>query len=700
MSGKGAKYVLVVCEKPDAAKRVSEALSDGPVLRSIVDGVPVFSFERANERFVVCAARGHLYGISDLVNERTVYPVFDLSWFPKGMMEKDARGADNRIAAIRRLASNASDFVNACDYDTEGETIGYNILQFACGGKAESARRAKFSTLTREELDSAFKNAVIPANNHLAIAGRTRHVIDFLWGVNFSRSMSQSLSSVGHRFRTISIGRVQGPTLNFVVEREKQIQSFVPVPYWKVRGNFEARGVRFGADCAHDRIRTMAALDRLRSECQGKDAVVSDVTVYHQRIAPPPAFNLGDLQREAYRVFGFSPSKTLEVAERLYLDALLSYPRTSSQKLPRSIGYAKIMAGLSHFSSYSKVVAKLLGENLEPVQGSMDDSAHPAIYPTGERPRRALSSWESKLYDLVARRFLAAFAPYALRQNATVKIMVGDNEFVKEGRKTLVCGWLEIYNFTKLNDVEVPMLQVGDRLRLLSIESEERFERPPPRYNQSTLLEKMEREGIGTKGTRAETIATLIRRGYIAGEDMCPTELGFSVTEMMSRFCPELISTEMTKRIEERLRLIESGTASASDLLRENVRVVAKQLIVMKSNEEGVGGYLGLAARASVLARIKLGACPLCRSGSIVIVKSKRTGKRFAGCTGYSDGCRASAPLPQRGVIRSAGRACGYCSWPVVYVLGGRHPWRLCINMACPSRVKKNELRVVQKGSR
>lgn len=699
MSKWGTKYVLVICEKPDAARRVSEALSEGPVSQFTIDGVSVLSFVRGNKQFVVCAARGHLYGVSDLIKERTVYPVFDVGWFPKNMIERDT-GVANRIEAIRRLAFDASSFVNACDYDAEGETIGYNILQFACGGKAASARRAKFSTLTKEELDLAFKNATVPADNCLAVAGRARHVVDFLWGVNFSRLMSQSLSSVGHRFRTISVGRVQGPTLNFVVEREKQIRSFVPVPYWKVWGNFEAKGVRFEADYAQGRILTVAALDGLRKQCQGKEAIVSDVTVRRQKIAPPPAFNLGDLQREAYRVFGFSPSKTLEVAERLYLDALVSYPRTSSQKLPPSIGYARIMAGLSRSSSYSKIISRLLSDHLGPVQGTMDDPAHPAIYPTGEQPRSVLNSWEIKIYDLITRRFLAAFAPSALRQNTTIRVVLGDCEFLKEGKKTLVRGWQEIYNVLMMDDVEIPTLRVGEKLRLLSIEYEEMLERPPPRYNQGTLLEKMEIEGIGTKGTRAETIATLIRRGYVSGENMCPTELGFSVIETMNRFCPDLVSTELTRRIEEKLSEVEASTASASDLLRENVRAIATQLVMMKRDEEIIGGRLEAAVRSSILARTRLGACPVCRSGSIVIVRSKKTGKRFAGCTGYSTGCRASAPLPQRGVIKSAGKVCGYCSWPVIYVLAGRRPWRLCINVVCPSKVKKNELRALQEGSR
>jgi DNA topoisomerase-1 len=227
---------LVICEKPDAARRVAEALSSGAPEMFRVGDVPAFRLEDSGgKRYVGCAALGHLYGISDTVKDRRVYPALDLEWFPLGAIsDKAVKLVSSRIRAIRSLSAEASAFVNACDFDIEGETIGYNILRYACGGKEASAFRARFSALTKEEVTRAFNGGGTGSSDGLARAGRLRHVIDFVWGVNLSRALSESLRT-GYSFRTVSIGRVQGPSLNFIVEKEVEVRTFSPTPYWTVR---------------------------------------------------------------------------------------------------------------------------------------------------------------------------------------------------------------------------------------------------------------------------------------------------------------------------------------------------------------------------------------------------------------------------------------------------------------------------------
>ncbi|MDE1854654.1 MAG: DNA topoisomerase I, partial [Thaumarchaeota archaeon] len=196
------------CEKPDAARRVADALSGGSSRVMTVDGASAYAISRGGEEFVVCSAQGHLYAVSDASEERTVYPVFDLEWYPSNLVDEDDAGAGRRIAAIKKLSAGASRFVNACDFDVEGETIGYNLLRYACGGKEKTALRAKFSTLTEDDLRRAFDGLEPPSGQGLARAGRARHSIDFVWGVNLSRALSQSALGWGHRYKTVSIGRV------------------------------------------------------------------------------------------------------------------------------------------------------------------------------------------------------------------------------------------------------------------------------------------------------------------------------------------------------------------------------------------------------------------------------------------------------------------------------------------------------------
>src|SRR5437016_7679077 len=625
-----------------------------------------------------------------------VYPVFDVELYPINALEERFSFAKERIESFRKLSLGAVRFINACDYDAEGETIGFNILRYACGGKEGVALRAKFSALTKEDLLQAFQNAKSPPNNGLAVAGRTRHAIDFIWGVNLSRALVEAEQRVGGAYKTLSIGRVQGPTLSYVIDREVEIQKFVPESFWVVRGIFRVGGTEFEARYAVERIPRKADAERVEEGCRRhRVGIVTKAARDLFEETPPTPFNTGDLQREAYRVFGYSPTKTLQIAQRLYLDALISYPRTSSQKLPPSIGYAKIFEGLGRMEQYSRETAELRRGALRPKEGSKYDTAHPAVYPTGERPRRALSSWEARLLDLVIRRFMATFAPNAVRARASVIIRVGEYEFRANGTRTVKEGWLKYYGkYSEREEKPLPTLKKGYEVEVVSIESTEELTTRPPRYNQSSLLERMERENLGTKATRAEIISTLVSRGYVVvlGEQgLMATDLGFAVMETMKAFSPAVASTKLTREIEEKLGEIESGGGDARVLLRQTIRVLSDNLVSIASNEESIGLQMSEAISSAIAARSILGPCPICKTGKLKVVRSRKTRKRFVGCTNYPNTCNASAPLPQRGAIRTTTRACEKCGWPIVYVKLGRFPWKLCVNPRCPSKVGRHE---------
>jgi DNA topoisomerase-1 len=273
-----------------------------------------------------------------------------------------------------------------------------------------------------------------------------------------------------------------------------------------------------------------------------------------------------------------------------------------------------------------------------------------------------------------------------------VTIAVAEHDFRLEGARTVYQGWLAYYGrYWRWKDVDIPPVNEGDRLRAVEVRIEEKFNPKPPRYNQSSLLERMEREGIGTKATRAETISTLLARGYISGENLAVTVLGQSVVEVMEACAPSIVTTQLTRRIEGRLEAVEGESEDGRELVRDTVRSIAEQMIALKVNGEEIGARLGAASRATLLASNVLGPCPVCKKGNLRVIKSRKTGKRFVGCTNYSAGCRASAPLPQRGAVKSSHRPCQRCLWPVVYIAGGRHPWRLCVNPSCPSKVKKED---------
>jgi DNA topoisomerase-1 len=682
-------YTLVICEKPDAAKKIAEALAGSAASSAYVEGTPIFRFRHGSDDFVVTSARGHLYAFSDPFGERAVYPIFDGEWYPLDVVEKRGANASRRIAAIRKLSERASRFVNACDFDVEGETIGFNLLRYACGGKEKEAVRARFSTLTKNDLVEAFKSARPEQGSWLAVAGRSRHVIDFVWGVNLSRFLSQSALGGGHRYRTVSVGRVQGPTLKFLADREREIRGFVPTPYWKVGGTFEKNGMKLVATYSQAKIERLSDAEKIREECAGRGGVIRTAERNVVHIPPYPPFNIGDLQKTAYRAFGFLPSRTIQVAEKLYLDALISYPRTGSQKLPQSIDYGGILHGLQRQTAYAKEAENILRGVLRPFQGIGTDPAHPAIHPTGEQPRGHLDPPEAKVYDLVVRRFLSVFAPSARRKMLRATIAVGRHEFEFAVGRTVYPGWLAYYGkYWSPAEAEMPEMEPGEGVMTLAIRIEDKVEERPPRYNQGSLLEKMERERIGTKATRADTISTLLTRGYVAGEALAVTELGFSVLEVLERYAPSVTTTELTRKIEGRLGAVEEGKEDAKELVRETVRSISEQLLKLAAAEDWAGSKIDAALMITTGAVLVLGDCPVCKTGKLKVIRSRKTKKRFVGCSNYANGCRASAPLPQRGHIRAAAKSCQHCSWPVVFVVGRGRPWRLCVNPSCPSKAK------------
>jgi len=740
-------YALVVCEKPDAAKRIAQALGGGSRtaiskawVGMIPVPVPVFESSYRGRRFVICSAIGHMYGLVDITKSKSVYPVFDLEWRPLSDSAGRTATRVKMLQVISSLAKNAEQFIHACDYDQEGEVIGYNILQYACGGQYGRSMRARFSTLTDEEIRKSFDDLLKPGTK-MAEAGRSRHMLDFFYGINLSRALSQSFkkSNDNKRYRNLSIGRVQGPTLAFVTDREVNIRNHIPDPYWTVEAEFEKgsgegegekRKERIVAHYQKNKIPMLSEANRIVEICSGKSGAVTELTERQAALRPPTPFNLGDLQREAYRLFKISPAYTLSIAEKLYLAALISYPRTSSQKLPASIGYEKIISKLSGTGSYKHLTSALLAKSrLVPNEGAKSDPAHPAIYPTGVAPRRRLDALEYKVYDLVVKRFLATFGDSAVTRRTVALISIdidvdangkdgggssgqeSELVFVAEGRALLYEGWIFLYRpYFRFEEVLLPELRQGETLKCVDVAAQEKFTQPPPRFNQASLLEKMESENIGTKATRAIIINTLFKRNYIVAEraGIEATDLGFAVIESMNAFVPNILSSRFTRAMEEELEAIEYGTGDSVLVIERAVDRLIESLAVFKENEKSIGQLVTEATATDSVSTEKksliIGTCPVCQTGKLRVIRSTKTKKRFVGCSNYSsnkaDGCKATAPLPQRGTVIPTKKSCEICGWPIANIVFARRSggWKICINMQCPSKQQKGKERAETRG--
>lgn len=675
--------ILVVCEKPDAAARVAMAIDEeGIPRRQESQGVPFFECGTKDGTVIVCSALGHLYAVDSKGRaSRQAYPVWDNEWKPRHEIERASARLGRWIRVISSLARTADSFVSACDYDVEGSLIGETILQYACGNAHRRASRMKFSTMTEREIKSAYRTLAPKLDFSIAEAGRCRHELDWLYGINLSRVMTESVVQQNKGYATLSTGRVQGPTLGFVVDREEEIACFVPTPYWKIDAAIRYESQEYGVDYYREKVPTLKEAEQTVLDCKDGLLEVKDVESHEVQQPPPYPFDLTALQSEAFRHFGYSPSRTLATAEKLYLAALISYPRTSSQKLPPDIGYENILRGLAQ-REYRSLAEKLLGTGkLYPKQGLKDDPAHPAIYPTGEVLSRSSVGPEAKVFDLIVRRFMSTFAQPAVHQSTRATLERGPHKFFLRGLLTLKPGWTEYYPpYVSLEIQKLPPLKVGMEVPVCRMLALEKFTQPPPRFNSASLLKKMEETNIGTKATRAEIIEILYKRGYVKEPRMKATPLAVTLARVLGKYCPLIIDPGFTARLEELMESIQEGKTTRKIVLLEALQHLRPVMTDLVGEEDELGVKLGDVVMAQRIADASIKTtCPECGS-TLKIVRNRRTGKRFIGCSGkWERNCSFSLPLPPFGTLTILNRSCKVCGFQMVQAKSrGRRPLVSC----------------------
>ncbi|HEY7694659.1 MAG TPA: DNA topoisomerase I [Nitrososphaeraceae archaeon] len=690
-------YQLVICEKPLAAKRISQVLGSKKIIEKKHSlGILVFEITSdKNQRFVVCSALGHMYSLIPLEKNRKKYPIYETVWSPRhSTVANQRKRILETLKVISIISEGASGFIHACDYDLEGELIGYNILEYACKHKYEQSRRAKFSSLTDSEINQSFNN-LQQTDIRIAEAGKARHLVDFVFGINLSRALVNCLSVANqdNRYYNLSIGRVQGPTLGFVVDREIKIRKHVPDPVWYVTGKFQKDNTSFHANL-NTSIHKFSEMQKIITECKNGKGTIKTILCQTKKVNAPTPFNLSDLQKEAFRIFKLSPAVTLSIAESLYLAALISYPRTSSKKLPSSIGYEKILNLLSkNYATVDRneIQELLMQKPLVPYQGIDEDPAHPAIYPTGLKHKK-LSGPQNKILDLIIKRFLTTFGDSYMANFSEVIITLNGHDFIAKGNTILNYGWIPLYEpYFSIKETSLPHLVKGDSIQVNKVTVLEDFTKPLARYNQANLLEKMESEGIGTKSTRAETINLLIKRKYIMQDKLGlePTELGFTILDTMKKFIPDIVSTKLTTFLESSIKRVEEGELDMINLRKHLEESLMSPLDKIKINEMAIGNEIKNVLATS-LVESSFGKCPKCHKGEMVLIKSNKTKKRFLACSRFRvTGCKTIMIVPQFGLIKKDSRVCT-CGWPILSVIFKRNSQRkICVNRSCRENLSK-----------
>jgi len=565
------KGSVVVAEKPSVARAISEVLGS------------------MGERGVlVTSVRGHLLDL-DLPlafrnwRGRDPVEVLDLNLSDLRYVVRDAESYRNLL----RVFNERAPLVIATDNDHEGELIGAEILMVYRKVRGDKSRyfRMRFNSVDEEELLRAWRNLEQDLNWRWVYKAEFRRAFDLLTGAAFTRFLTLSAERKGFD-GLLSWGSCQTPTLYFVVERDRQIENFRPVPFWYLEALLEnSRGERLTART--ERFWEKAeALELVKEASSAEFAVVRDWREEDELVRRPLPSRTDDVLRDLVSITGRTARELMEVLEQLYAEGYISYPRTETNRYPEGFNFTRaarsvVGAGL--------VPPEVTMRRPNPRQGRLDDGAHPPIYPIRPFTGRGVLA---EVWEYIARRFVAnAYFDDALVSRQSALIDLGGVEFSASGKRVLRRGFLDAFPYQQVGEDPLPKMAVGERLRVLEVKLREGKTSPPPRMSESELLGVMEAHGIGTDATRATFPSLIVSRGYAVktGKSIRSTELGRALVEALRSVDERLVTPETRRRVEERMALVEKGLADWRELLRESLREYRELLVecVGKWEEHG-----------------------------------------------------------------------------------------------------------------
>ncbi len=717
---------LVVAEKNIAAQKIAQLLSDaGKPKADKVYNTQVYRFTVDGEEWVSMGLAGHIlapdfpddilfdkkngwYSVTEDgevlpadVPDGLARPPYDtkrkpylangisikgwkveslpyLTWAPivKLPAEKEI------IRVLKNLAKKADSVVIATDFDREGELIGSDALNMIREVAPElPASRARYSALIKGEVTEAFAN-LVELDQDLADAGESRQYIDLIWGAVLTRYLT--LAKFGGFGNVRSAGRVQTPTLALVVERERERLAFIPEDYWQIRGMASHAGADFKISHATARFTDKALAEAAFANVEGaKTGTVTAVAKRSRKQAAPVPFNTTALQAAA-AAEGISPARTMRIAESLYMSGLISYPRVDNTVYPKTLDIKGIVQGLASGSpALAPVCKKVLAGPLKPTRGKVETTDHPPIHPTGQGNPETLDGGQKKLYNLIARRFLATLMGPATIENTKLSIDVAGEPFTASGDVLVDPGFREAYPYGLKRDEQLPALNEGDVVDVHDLTFEAKQTEPPARYSQGKLVQEMEKRGLGTKSTRASIIERLYAVKYLKNDPIEPSQLGMAIIDALSEFAPRITTPDMTAELDADMTKVAEGKDTQDHVVDHSRALLAgmlDELIVHKDD-------LGEAISDAVTADARVGACPKCGK-DLVMKTSAKTRGSFIGCMGWPE-CDVTYPVPS-GVkvspLEGDEAVCPECGAPRIKCQPFRQKaYEQCVNPQCPT---------------
>jgi len=664
---------LIVCEKDIAAARIAQILSDGSSKTVQTNGVNTYSWDDTR----VVGLKGHVISVD--------FPEGYSDWqktdFQKLIDVKlvEVPSQVNIIRNVQKAAEGAEELFIACDYDSEGEAIGLEAINIIKEINPRiKIKRAIFSAITESDIKKSFSSPR-EVDYNLAYSAVARRDIDLIWGSVLTRFISVISGRMGKSF--LSAGRVQTPTLALIVDKEKERLAFKSETFWEVIATLKKESEKFLAQ--HRDVKTKDEAERLVL-LKGQAKVIS-VTEQLKEKEPPTPFNTTDYLREASRI-GLTAPQAMMVAESLYMNGYVSYPRTDNTVYPDSTDFEDILKKISKNKDLGKYALKLLKKGkFKPTKGKKKTEDHPPIHPAENAEKEKLKPVEWKIYELICRRFFATLSDNSKEYNVDIEFDISKEKFFSKGIKILEPGWRDYYPYSKLKENILPGLAKGNIVNVLEIKSEEKQTNPPNRYGHGSIIKKMDDLGLGTKSTRPTILQKLALRGYVSkGKILIPSSTAFKVTDVLQKYADLVTKPDMTARLEEDMEKIAAAKKKKDDVISESRKDLGLIINVMSKNKDKIREEIRSAFENN------LGTCPACQKGYMRVIISKKTKKRFAGCSNYPE-CKNGWPLPQKANLRLLEERCNVCNIRKI-IVEGRRAFEICPNINCPGRKQPEKL--------
>lgn len=653
---------LIITEKHDTAKRIAAILSEKKPKKERINGVDTYKFDET----AVIGLSGHIVEV-DFPKKYNNWQKTDLKELIHAQIHTSPTHA-NIVTALRKLGKEAKHLIIATDYDREGELIGVEALKVVQKINPDvPADRVHYSTITPAEIKKAFASPT-KIDFNLAAAGESRQVIDLIWGAVLTRFVSLSSGRLGDKF--LSVGRVQSPTLAILVNREKERDTFVPVPYWEIYAILE-NGGEFEAQHKKGRFLDKAEAEAVHAKL-GKTGIVKSIETGKRSEKPPIPFNTTEFLRAASAI-GVSPANAMRIAEYLYVNGFISYPRTDNTVYPATLDTRGIIASFlnTEFHDYAQ---KLLTGSLTSTKGKKETTDHPPIHPAAPVKRSELREDEWKIYELVVRRFFATFAGETRWETMAVTLDISGEYFGASGARLIDPGWRWYYSYNVPEDRLLPQLVEGQVLTVKETNLVEKETQPPSRYGQGHLIKIMEDLGLGTKSTRHEIISKLYSRAYVVGNLLQPTRTAYAVIEALETYASTITKPDMTSKLEHDMDEISEGKKTEEYVIGESREMLDEVFKDMDKNKVLISESL----RNGLYEDRIIGTCKKCSSD--LIVRKSRKGSRFIGCSAYPE-CDFSLPLPKSGQIVVTDKQCEqHGLYFIKIVTKGKRPW----DIGCP----------------